>query len=1171
MRKLITILFLAFTCIAHGQYTPNSTYGIQYNRIKPSIVLHLPVLSDTNSLHTTDTSAQIGIYHGKIYFHSGYWQDITSGFFSSVRDSLMTIINNNNDSLTTIINNHTDSLILTIINDSIATVASFNRNQDSIILTLSNGTRFAVKDSTGGGDSTGGISTLFFDQTLGGGLFNGTLDKTIGVDTSKVMGAIATQWDLSQLHLGTDTQPDSLASLTTFYVDSLSHAPEGSPSTGHSVLPWPTTTGGFVTHDNDPALWNGSSYGYTVPANGNTLTTLFRSSLNDKDEIYQYDSAHDVWNLIAYPAMNRLNYQLAQLRIGTRFGYPFVIATRNTDRLKINASGNMFWDMFNHIPANPFVTIDPLTHQVLLDSFAPFHGAILNSDSIAVNDSGWINLGAVSGGSGGISQLGSPAYGLTRTNDSTYIADTTVLASQTRLTNSLATKQDLLVSGTNIKTINGNSVLGSGDLSITSGSLDTTKKLRRQAYGILYKNNSWATLSDFTNNGGTFSATSNKITGTGGANNYTQSLDISTSTLSYTCLERWKLIDTVVIGSKSSTSYGNGLGVRSYSSGTKISLGAYFDASTGATSGKVLVFNSFYGTIGTSATAVSFSVGDTIIISVERKADSVYASAFNQSTKTAPASVIAYGQNGHNTGKFAIFSMGGDFTVTGLSVTSAETVNADLMFVGDSRWIANSSGYTQAKAPYLISKYYPSYIISSGSSDRTGDIKNRTDEIIALHPRQVLIEIGLNDIAAHITNTTWQSNDTAINGRLTRAGIRVIWCNGFYSNVSGISDENDFVNATFPLHINTWNATKNIPGVLQGDNVHLTDYGHQVVAGVVVDSKAITEGEVYDNSFPGNGLNNPMTTAGDIIYENATPAPARLGIGSTGNVLTVVSGLPAWQPSQAFDTSKAYTWTPPSTHTFILNSLGTSVTPVITLSNTTAGTQNSPSIDFIRNGSSAGIYQNSAGQLIFHIGGTTKMTLESTPKLTIGSTQIFSTAVQTTSYIGGSLTPSSGALVLQSNNFSSSGTAIGINAATGTVTTTSGTYTGLNIAPTINETSGSTANTILKIAPTLTAIGSGGLNYVDIGNSTTSYFKINNTGNVFSTSSVNIGTTTADASAALQITSTTQGLLLPRMTKAQRDAIASPVAGLAIYQTDNTPGLRVYNGTNWMKYTETAD
>lgn len=63
----------------------------------------------------------------------------------------------------------------------------------------------------------------------------------------------------------------------------------------------------------------------------------------------------------------------------------------------------------------------------------------------------------------------------------------------------------------------------------------------------------------------------------------------------------------------------------------------------------------------------------------------------------------------------------------------------------------------------------------------------------------------------------------------------------------------------------------------------------------------------------------------------------------------------------------------------------------------------------------------------------------------------------------------------------------------------------------------------------------------------------------------------ADASAAFEVRSTTKGLLLPRMTKTQRDAIASPIAGLAVFQTDNTPGLRVYNGTNWMKYTEAID
>ena len=70
---------------------------------------------------------------------------------------------------------------------------------------------------------------------------------------------------------------------------------------------------------------------------------------------------------------------------------------------------------------------------------------------------------------------------------------------------------------------------------------------------------------------------------------------------------------------------------------------------------------------------------------------------------------------------------------------------------------------------------------------------------------------------------------------------------------------------------------------------------------------------------------------------------------------------------------------------------------------------------------------------------------------------------------------------------------------------------------------------------------------------------------------VSIGSTAAATCAQLDITSTTRGLLLPRMTKTQRDAISTPLAGLAVYQTDNTPGLRVYNGTNWMRFTETID
>lgn len=49
---------------------------------------------------------------------------------------------------------------------------------------------------------------------------------------------------------------------------------------------------------------------------------------------------------------------------------------------------------------------------------------------------------------------------------------------------------------------------------------------------------------------------------------------------------------------------------------------------------------------------------------------------------------------------------------------------------------------------------------------------------------------------------------------------------------------------------------------------------------------------------------SPMTTAGDLIYENATPIAARLAIGTTGQVLTVVGGLPAWATGTTVTTTE---------------------------------------------------------------------------------------------------------------------------------------------------------------------------------------------------------------------------------------------------------------------------
>jgi hypothetical protein len=68
---------------------------------------------------------------------------------------------------------------------------------------------------------------------------------------------------------------------------------------------------------------------------------------------------------------------------------------------------------------------------------------------------------------------------------------------------------------------------------------------------------------------------------------------------------------------------------------------------------------------------------------------------------------------------------------------------------------------------------------------------------------------------------------------------------------------------------------------------------------------------------------------------------------------------------------------------------------------------------------------------------------------------------------------------------------------------------------------------------------------------------------IHSSGNLLIGTTTNIGSSKLTIESTTQGFLPPRMTNAQRIAIATPAVGLCVYCTDVVEGLYINKSTGW--------
>jgi hypothetical protein len=160
----------------------------------------------------------------------------------------------------------------------------------------------------------------------------------------------------------------------------------------------------------------------------------------------------------------------------------------------------------------------------------------------------------------------------------------------------------------------------------------------------------------------------------------------------------------------------------------------------------------------------------------------------------------------------------------------------------------------------------------------------------------------------------------------------------------------------------------------------------------------------------------------------------------------------------------------------------------------------------------------------------------------------------------------SGALVFATSpTFATSITVSGSNSTGVVVASTSSASTSISVASLLAASS--TGDVYFSVGKSLATSNSALIGYSTVGATSpyafmTVYGRAASDLCVNSVGSVGMGTSTPSSKAKLEISSTTQGFLPPRMTTTQRDAITSVPAGLTIYNT-TTNKLNFYNGSAW--------
>lgn len=635
----------------------------------------------------------------------------------------------------------------------------------------------------------------------------------------------------------------------------------------HSAIPFKANIFSNLTNSATPVVTEFVRNVSGVPGDGVGLTLMFRGQTTTTTDV----------------ETGQIRNYLSTANHGTRssaFEFHLVNNTTSARKALLSASGQWTWDGYPSLTAQT----DSTTYKPIA----------YDASGNIVPMANWVGAG----GSGGTnSNIGiGYRWAVPGTNDIKTVYDSnTILWDSTSNANGLTPKADTSVLGTQY------------DLSLKLNSSDTTDQwindIRRVTgtdtvekfkngnwqfayvdsvglsgatlYGTLYDENSWASVgADWTTSGGTWAISSNKITFTGGnqaisatvgTNNSAFNQSLRLTSYGHSMLSRCKVgFKIIMTSAPGATSYGFAVGkISTNTVGLPSNSMAYFNTSTNTGTGKIyLLTGQLNTTTAISANAVPVNQNDTFYVTWERNLDQATVTVQNISQDTTFATVsytynmtVASGRLVDNTGYFSIASLGGDFTIDSVTVTSNEVKNANLLFLTDSKGEYNAPW--SLNFPHLVGKQYWGTISCADQSGKSQDVINRLPEILALSPQQVIIAQTRNDLFASTPTATWRQNLITIDSTLRANGIAVYLLDGIYETSINQGDMVRWIDTTFDDRvIHTYYPT-NVTGTVATDNVHPTTLGQRIVSDVILNFPLLSNHAKYLNDTYNSQIRNP--------------------------------------------------------------------------------------------------------------------------------------------------------------------------------------------------------------------------------------------------------------------------------------------------------------------------